>query len=122
MALLGDRTDLRRLFQRVADPHFFDQRHYFFGQLLFDAAMHHQAAATDAALAGVEANAEDNRIGRCIQISVGEDDLRIFAAQFQADFLHVAGSGGHGQATDFSGAGERHHVDVSMFGNRLAHH
>jgi hypothetical protein len=50
---------------------------------LGDVLMHDDAAAGIAAFAGVEIDAEGDRVRRLIEIRVGEDHLRVLAAKFQ---------------------------------------
>ena len=84
--------------------------------------MHDEPAARHAALTRVERDAEGDGIGGIVEIGVGEDDLRILAAQFQPDLLHVAAGRGEHRAAYRRRAGERDHVDVHVFRERLADH
>ncbi|MNZ50093.1 hypothetical protein D3C78_678760 [compost metagenome] len=119
---LGDRPNLGVLIQWVANAHLVEQGTDLLGQRLLDRALDDQTTATDATLPGVETDAKDDRVGCSIQVGIGEHHLRVLAAQFQTDLLHVARSRCHGQATDFGGPGEGHHIDVGMFADRLAKH
>src|SRR6218665_2921523 len=57
-------------------------------------APHRQPAAAHGARAGIEGHA----VGRVVQIGVGEHDVRVLAAELQAQLLDVAGRGCDGLA------------------------
>ena len=54
--------------------------------------MDQESGAGIAALALVEVRAKDNLFEGGVKISIGKDDLRVLAAQFQAGLLQVLGS------------------------------
>ena len=86
--------------------------------LVVDRLMGEQPRARRAALALiVEDRARGSGDGE-LEIGVGEDDGRRFAAKLQRDALEIAGRRLDDQLADFGRAGERHLVDVRMFGER----
>jgi hypothetical protein len=78
--------------QRIADDGFCE----FGGDHLLEVFGRHRALddqprAGDAALAGVEGDPEGDAVSRVLEVCVGEDDLRVFAAEFEPELLEIAG-------------------------------
>ena len=115
-----DRAELSARIERIADAH----PGQLFGDELFecrgDRAFDNKPAAADAALAGVEAHAEYDPVGGILEVGIGKDDLRVLAAELQAELLEVAGRSLQRPPACRRRAGEGHHVDVGMLGDRLS--
>ena len=112
----GDRADLGRRVERIADgdrPGALDDP---LDELVGDGALNEQAAAAVAALAHVEVDAIDDRIERRVQIGVGEHELGILAAELELHLLQVALRRVDHAAADIGRTGEADHVDVGVLG------
>ncbi|MNS58500.1 hypothetical protein D3C72_914220 [compost metagenome] len=83
---------------------------------IIDAVLDHQARAGGADLAGVEERGVERVVHRGIQVGIGKDDVRVLAAQLQADALEVAGGGLHDAFAGIGAAGEGHQVHVQALG------
>ena len=75
--------------------------------LVLDRALDQQPAAGDAGLAHVLEGAIDRAGERRLEVGVGEDHVRVLAAELERDPLERRGAGTHDQAPDLGRAGER---------------
>ena len=89
-----------RVVKGIADAKAPNLLHHSPAEVVGDAAFDHETAAGDAALAGVEGETEHNAVCRGVEVSVGEHDLRILAAEFETDFFQVARRGLESSAPD----------------------
>jgi len=86
-----------------------------------DVRFDEHAAAGAAALALVEEKSRVSAFDGRVEIGVGEDDIRAFAAELERDALEIRATGGlHDELANFGAAGERYLVDIHMLGKRSA--
>ena len=84
-------ADFGALVQRIAESDLAGNIEQTVQQRIADALLHQKPAAGNAALAGIVVDAVGDAVGCCLQIRIGEDDLRTLAAEFQADALDAVG-------------------------------
>ncbi len=110
----GDGAHFRLFVQRIPDRHLSRQLNHFADKLLGDRPLNQKPAAAVAALSHVKADAKNGRIQSGLQVSIGENDLGIFAAQFEFDLFQIVAGGIDHCFADVGGSGERHHIDLRM--------
>ena len=120
--LVGDQgAHLGLLVERVADADVLRALHDPCGELVGNVGVHQQPGAGVAALALVEVGAEDDLLQRGVEVGVGEDDLRVLAAQLEADLLEILGGCQGDHPADSGGAGEGGHLGAGMTRQPGAH-
>ena len=95
---------------------FRDAVHDFVENIAFDV----ESRARAAALAVIEENGAGGAGDGGIDIGIVQHDVGRFSAQFERNFLQIAGSGLQDQFADFRRAGERDFVDIRMSRQRSA--
>jgi hypothetical protein len=106
LLLAGYGSDFSLLIQRIPYGHF---THHFYEpahELLGDGALNQEPAAAVAAFTLIEAHAKHCGVRRCRQIGVRENDLRVFAAEFEFDFLYISAGGVDNSFANVSGPGK----------------
>ena len=92
-----------------------------FDDVVENVALDHKPRTGAAALAVVEEDGVGRAVDGGVEIAgVFENDVGRFAAEFEADFLKISGSGANDDLADFGRAGERDLVHVVMSGKRGA--
>ena len=87
-------------------------------ELVVQAVLDDEPRAGRTDLARVEEHRRERVVDRGLEVRVGEDDVRVLAAEFQRDALDRAGGGGHDVASGDQAAGERDQVDIGVLRER----
>src|SRR5205085_8669430 len=111
----GDlRSHLRRLVRRITNFNFFSLRLEAFEKLVLDALFKEDARASAADLTLIVEDAHQRAVDRLLKVSIGEDDVRRFAAEFERDFGEIVGRRACDQFADFGRASESDLINTRM--------
>ena len=107
--------------ERIADLHLFRRGLGDGRSLVMLRARHEHAAGRVAGLARIGEHVHHATGNRLLQVGIVQNDIGGFAAQFLGHALHRIGSGLCHRDACACRTGERHHVDIGMMRQRLAH-
>ena len=112
---LGDEgTGLGVLIERSAEADLLGTLHEAADEFLGDGILDDESGAGRTHLTGVDEGAVESIIQSRIEVGIGEDDVRVLAAELKGDLLDRVGGVAEQQTTGDEATGERDHVDVLM--------
>ena len=120
MLLRNQRTGLGLLIERTTELDVSGALDQIVDKLLGDGLLHNQASARRADLTGVQERSIEGIVQSSFVVSVGEDDVRVLAAELKCNLLHGLGCFTSNNLASDKTASEGDHVHLRMRGQRCA--
>ena len=115
-----DRSDARVRIQGIADFHGLGTINEFGKKRLCDLGVQQQARTRIATLACVEVYAQGRGVERGVNVGIGENNLRIFAAKLHRHLLEGRCPRSHRGPADRSRTREGNHIDIGVRRHRCS--
>ncbi len=115
------RPGLRLRVERAPEPDALGAADQLGDELLVDGVLDDQARTGRADLAGVEEDRGEGVVDGGFEVGVGEDHVRVLAAELERDLLHRARRRGHDLAAGLQTTGEGDQVHLGCLGERRSH-